>query len=184
MSESKVNSIVLDLYFFRPPGIKRFDQKEGNITITKSKKGDNDLIRETNGGICDIESAFNSFCTTDMNTTKDSQGNLIAYDEEAFTNITNNKYNYYIKKKYTHLIDKTSYLENKYKPEKYNETINKLYPVLKDYLKNHEQFSQENFKELYSITKGKDINKYSKRNLVEDNRKRSRFIFLSALWRS
>ena len=168
LSESKVNSIVLDLYFFRPPGIKRFSQKEANITITKSKEGDNELIRETNGGICDIESAFNSFCTTDMNTTKDSEGNLIAYDEEAFTNITNSKYNYYIKKKYTHLIDKTSYLENKYKPEKYNETINKLYPALKDHLKYHEQFSQENFKELYSITKGKDINEYSKRNLVEE----------------
>ena len=167
LSEAKVNSIVLDLYFFRPPGIKRMEQKEGNITITKSKKGDNEIIRETNGGICDIESAFNSFCTTDMNTTKDSEGNLIAYDEEAFTKITNNKYNYYIKKKYTHLIDKTIYLE-RISPEKYNETINKLYPALKDHLKNHEQFSQENFKELYSITKGIDNNEDSKRYLSQE----------------
>ena len=98
ISESKVNSIVLDLYFYRPPGTKRIDPKKSNITINVQKVGDNDLIRETNGGICDIYNPIGSFCTTDMNTTKDSEGNLISYDEYTFTNITTDNNNFYIKK--------------------------------------------------------------------------------------
>ena len=154
LSESKINSIVLDLYFFRPPGIKRIDQKETNVTINKEKIGNNEKIRETNGGICDIDNPIGSFCTTDMNTTKDSKGNLIAYDEVAFTKITKDEDNYYIKTKITNLMDKTNNNISELNPEKYNETLNKLYPHLKDYLKNFEQFSLENFKELYNVSKG------------------------------
>jgi hypothetical protein len=71
LTKSKINSIVLDLYFFRPPGIKRNDKKEGNITITQKKEGEYIIIRETNGGICEVKNVFNSFCTTDFNKTKD-----------------------------------------------------------------------------------------------------------------
>ena len=44
-------NMILDLYFFRPPAIKRPDKKKGNVTITKTKINENEFIRETNGGI-------------------------------------------------------------------------------------------------------------------------------------
>jgi hypothetical protein len=50
-----------------------------------------------NGDICNIENAYNSFCTTDMNTTKDLEGNLISYNELATTNLTTDENNYFIK---------------------------------------------------------------------------------------
>ena len=152
ITENKVNSIVLDLYFFRPPGIKRLKKEEGNITIITKKEGDKEIIRETNGGICDVQNSLSSFCTTDMITTKDLKGNLLGYDEVAFTNITTNEDNYYIKNKTTQLIDKTDFISN-FNPQKYNETFNILYPMLKDYLKYYEHFSLENFKELYITSK-------------------------------
>ena len=70
-------NMILDLYFFRPPAIKRPDKEKGNITITKWIENNKHIIRETNGGICDIPDSFNSFCTTDMNTTTDQKGNLL-----------------------------------------------------------------------------------------------------------
>lgn len=169
ITQSKVNSIVLDLYFFRPPGIKRMDKEKVNITMSSRKEGDNEIIREINGGLCEMENAFNSFCSTDMNTTKDSNGNLIAYDELCFTNITKDENNYYIKKKYTTLLDKTEFVNN-LSPEKYNETLNNLYPNLQQYLKNYVHFSLDNFRELYNVSKGIKTEDVSKRNLVEEKR--------------
>ena len=152
LPESKVNSIVLDLYFFRPPGIKRPEKEKGNITITSHNEGNNQIIRETNGGLCEVENTLSSFCTTDMNTTKDSEGNLLAYDELAFTNITTDENNYFIKNKYTKLLDKT--IPEELNPDKFNETLNILYPKLKDYMKYYEHFNLTNFKELYKVSKG------------------------------
>ena len=168
ISESKVNSIVLDLYFYRPPAIKRFDANKSNITITTEKLGDNLFIREINGGICDIFNPIGSFCTTEMNTTKDPEGNLISYDEYTFTNITTDENNFYIKKKYTYLSDKTNI--SKINPEKYNETLNKIYPNLKDYLRNYEKFSFENFKELYNVSKKlpEEKNEIRRRRISEE----------------
>ena len=85
LSEFKKRMIVLDLYFFRPPAIKRLNKEENNITINEYNLNDGKkLIRETNGGICDIENAFSSFCTTEMNTTIDSQLNLRSCFYECF----------------------------------------------------------------------------------------------------
>ena len=169
ISENRVNSIVLDLYFFRPPGIKRIKTEEGNITITTYKEGDKDVVRETNGGICDFENPIGSFCTTDMITKKDSKGNLLTYDEVAFTNVTTNEKNYYIKNKTTTLIDKTEFITN-LNPQKYNKTLFILYPKLKEYLKYYEKFSTEEFKELYNVTKGIETEnqKIRRRNLNLD----------------
>ena len=153
ISNTRVSSIVLDLYFFRPPGIKRIDKRAGNITITQRTEGDFQIIRETNGGICDVENSIGSFCSTDMNTTKDKNGNLIAYEELAFSNITTNEDNYYIKSKITSLSDKTKFV-NELNPVKYNKTLSQILPHLKEYMKVHEQFSSENFKELYYDSKG------------------------------
>ena len=166
LSESKINSIVLDLYFFRPPGVMRPDMKGANITIKHKSEGDNLIIRETNGGLCEVQNPLLSFCSTDMNTTKDSKGNLLAYDEFAFTNITNNENNYYIKRKYTKLLDKT-YTES-LNPKKYNETLNKLYPKLENYMKYYEHFNLDNFKELYEVTKGIANKTKNLRNLYNE----------------
>ena len=153
VTNSTVSSIVLDLYFFRPAGVKRFDKERGNITITQKTEGDYEYIRETNGGICDVDNSIGTFCSTDMNTTKDKNGNLIAYDELAFSNITTNEDNYYIKKKITSLSDKTK-LTNDLDPIKYQKNLNKILPYLKEHMRIHEQFSAERFKELFYVSKG------------------------------
>ena len=153
ISNSRINSIVLDLYSFRPSGIKRFNKKAGNITITQRTEGDYEYIRETNYGICDTENFIGNFCTIDMNITKDKNGNLIAYDEVTFNNITKNEDNYYIKNKITSLSDRTKFIKE-LNPIKYNKTIYEILPYLKEYMKAHEQFSYENFKELYYVSKG------------------------------
>ena len=167
MSEKKINSIVLDLYFFRPPGIKRMDKEKTNITITSTTIGENTLVIEKNGGICDIDNPIGSFCTTEMNTTKDPEGNLVEYNEIAFTNITTDENNYYIKNKITKLIDKTSFL-SELNAEKYNETINKLYPKMKEHLKYYEHFSFDNYGELYNISKGIKSESQTKRRLDDE----------------
>ena len=46
-----------------------------------------------------------------MNTTKDSKGNVLMYDEEAKTSVTTNEDNYYLKTNNNmHLLDKTEYI--------------------------------------------------------------------------
>ena len=87
--------IVLDLYFFRPPAVKR-------INIDDNKQ----IIREKNGGICDIENVFTSFCSTDMNTTIDSEFNLLEYEEIAIMEVENDDKNSYKKTKITKLVMK------------------------------------------------------------------------------
>ena len=168
LNVSKINSIVLDLYFFRPPGIKRIDKKKTNITITTKNIGNNTIVIEKNGGICDINDPIGSFCSTDMNTTKDSEGNLIGYDEIAFTNITHNENNYYIKNKITKLVDQSNYL-SELNSEKFNETLNKLYPKLKEHLKYYEQFSFDNYNDLYNVSKGLTNESQAKRRLTDEN---------------
>ena len=169
VSNSTVSSIVLDLYFFRPPGIKRIEKEKGNITISQRTEGDYEYIRETNGGICDVENSIGTFCTTDMNTTKDKNGNLISYDELAFSNITTNEDNYYIKKKITSLTDKTKFINN-LNPIIYNKNLNEILLYLKDHMKVHEQFSSEKFKELFYVSKGLTNLLNEKRRLeLEDN---------------
>lgn len=117
--------------------------------------------------MCNIDYAFNSICTTDMNTTKDPEDNLISYSELATTNLTKDENNYYIKNKYTYLLDKTKFVEG-LDPEKYNETLNRLYPELKKYMKDYVKFSLDNFTELYLISKGIE-NKTKLRNLIEED---------------
>ena len=180
ISKSRVNSIVQDLYFFRPPGIKRIDKKTGNITITQKTEGDYEYIRETNGGICDVENSIGTFCTTDMNTTKDKNGNLIAYDELAFSNITTNEDNYYIKNKITSLSDKTEFIKE-LNPNKYNRTLYKIIPILKEYMEVHEQFSSENFKELYYVSKGL-TNLLDEKRSLNNGAKENHLIFSEPLF--
>ena len=165
--EHKKKLMVLDLYFFRPPGLKRPDKEELNVTITKEIKGDNLFIRETNGGICDIENAVSSFCTTDMNTTSDKEGNILHYEEVAYMNIETDELNSYTKNKITKLVDLTNETKS-YEPEKYKTALNQLLPLIKPYFKYEELFSKEDFEEILIVSKkgGKELrNINSKRRL-------------------
>ena len=159
-------NMILDLYFFRPPAIKRPEKEANNVTLTKSEVGSNELIRETNGGICNIPNTFESFCTTEMNTTVDPKGNVISYDEEAFTNVTRNINNSYIKTKITNLKDESEKIANVDKAT-FKEALDVLIQKLNPYFKYYEQFSTENFTELYSVSKNISMDN-SRRNLREE----------------
>ena len=97
ITEHKKRMIALDLYFFRPPEIKRLNKEDWNITINYININDNkQIINEKNGGICDIENSFNSFWTTDKNVAIDSKFNILEYDEVVIMKIkkdNNNSYN-------------------------------------------------------------------------------------------
>ena len=150
--EEKKKLMVLDLYFFRPPGLKRPNKEELNVTITKSVRGDNLFIRETNGGICDIENPIGSFCTTDMNTTTDKEGNILTYEEEANMFIETDELNTYSKNKITKLIDKTKEIDS-LNPEVYKSTLDQLLSQLKPYFKYDELFTKEDFEEILLVSK-------------------------------
>ena len=162
--ESIIKGMVLDLYFFRPPAIKRPDKKRNNVSIDiKELEGKKTFIRETNGGLCDIENGFNSFCTTEMNTTKDEEENLEKYDEIAYSKIIIDENNMYEKNKLTNLEDiskQTKILDKK----KHKEILDKLLPKLEPYFKHQKLFSSEQFEELYDISKNNGKNT-KRRNL-------------------
>ena len=150
MNEGKVKGIVLDLYFFRPPGIKRVDKKENNITIDIIDLEDgNKLVRETNGGRCS-ESNSISFCSADMNITKSADENLISYQEMATTNITKDENNIYIKVKETSLEDITE-KNNNSTAEIYKGNMEKLLEKLNPFMHYYEQISEEQFIEIYKL---------------------------------
>ena len=146
LNEGKVIEIILDLYFYRPPALKIIDKENNNITINKKNLEDGKvLIRETNGGKCgDI---FNSFCTTDINTTKDSEGNLISCKEKAITNITLDENNNYLIIKESTLIDITE-KNNTKKGEIYRKNMEQLIEKLNPYMHYYELVSDEQFNEI------------------------------------
>ena len=161
-------NMILDLYFFRPPAIKRPDKIGSNITLNKWKEGDKYYIRESDGGICDIPDSFNTFCYTDMNTTTDINGTLLTYDELSVTNIMTNDENSYHKIKTTNLKDQSEELENVDKIV-YEEVLNNMISKLEPYMVYKEEFSDEEFKEMYNVSKN-ITNNVSKRNLQENEK--------------
>ena len=170
--ETKKNEIILDLYFFRPPAIQRADKENDNITITirDDKEKNKKYIRETNGGICNIYNNFGSKCTTDMNTTTDLEGHLLAYDELAITNITTDEKNSYLKTKITNLVDITETINN-LNPEKYKNILDVLLPALEPYMKVDIHFTTDNFTDLYNIVQEKS--KSAKKNYIKKKEKRT-----------
>ena len=181
--EHKKRMIVLDLYFFRPHTVKRINKEESNITINYIKIDDNkQIIREKNGGICDIENAFTSFCSTDMNTTIDSEFNLLEYEEIAIMEVENDDKNSYKKTKITKLVDKTNNVTS-FNYEKYEENLNKLLPKLEPYFQTDILFSKEDYEEVYiasieGIEQLRDhlqYNKLKKRKLTKYNSSTKRF---------
>ena len=168
--EDKKKSIVLDLYFFRPPGLKRLTNENVNTTISRKTVGDRKYINETNWGICDIENAQLSYCTTEMITITDLYNNILTYDEEAIMNITLDADNSYLKTKITNLTDETSKTEN-LNPQIYEEKLNNFIQKLNPYLKYEELFSKDQFNEFYILSKNGSaaLKKIKKRKLNSNN---------------
>ena len=164
LPETKLKKIVLDLYFYRPPGIKRLKDQNINSPIIRRKEGNKIFIRERNDGICDIENAHFSHCSTDMNTTTDLNNNILTYDELAEMNVTKDDKNYYIKSKRTNLVDVTNKTENLDK-ESYKNNLDKLSEKLKPYLKSKVLFSKDKFEEYYYLIKKNDTYFEQKRKL-------------------
>ena len=144
--EWQKNQILLDLYFFRPPASKRIDKHGDNITLIKTldEKTNKTFIREINGGLCNIYNNIGSLCTTDMNTTLDSDKNLISYDEEAITTINYDENNSYKKIKVTNLIDVSQNIKEK-DVKNYKKSLDVLLPLIQPFLFIDEQFSNEDF---------------------------------------
>ena len=175
IDEGKIKGIILDLYFYRTPGIKRIEKEKNNITINIMDLEDGKKkVRETNGGPCG-ETNFNSKCTTDMNITKDKEGNLISYSEVATSNIRQNEMNNYNKIKVTHLNDITE--KNNYNEtvKLYKKNMEKLLEVINPYLQYYEQVSEDEFLEIYKLSiygekpKKKYIYKKKGRTLEKEN---------------
>ena len=152
----KRNEIILDLYFFRPPAIKRADKERDGINV--SIKDDNEnkkrFIRETNEGTCNVQNNIGTKCTTDMNTTTDLEGTLLSYDELAITNITIDTNNSFIKTKTSNLLDTTDNYED-LDQNKYKENFEKLIGMLEPYMKKEDLFTLENFEDLYNLVQAK-----------------------------
>ena len=164
-NEGKMKEIVLDLYFYRAVGVKRVENN--NITITKiDLDEDKIMVREVNGGICqEDESGFYSFCSTDSNTTKDKEENLLIYDEICTTNITKDENNYYLKNKMTHLIDIT----NKNNTSIIKEKINNLLEKINPYMHYYELTSHQQLEEIYDISMNNKLPENKRRRLENEN---------------
>ncbi len=170
--DTKRDSMVLDLYFFRPPGLKRLNNENINVTITRKTEGNRNITYEKNWGICDIENAQLSHCTTDMITTTDLNNNILKYDEEAIMNITLDSDNSYVKTKITNLTDESSKTEN-LNPQLYEEKLNNIIQKLTPYLKYKELFSKEDFENYYILNKegSAALKKREQRNLATEKQK-------------
>ena len=154
LSEIKRNEIILDLYFFRPPAAERADKENDNITLVIKEENEKTYIHETNGGFCNIYNNWGSQCTTDMNTTLDKDGNLLTYDEQAITIINYDENNSFLKNKVTSLVDVSENVDaNEIK--KYENSLGKLLPLIKNYMKEETQFTQSDYNDLYNVINDK-----------------------------
>ena len=151
LSENKRNEIILDLYFFRPPAAERIDKEGDNITISKNVTENFTIIIETNGGVCNIYNNLGSLCTTNMNTTLDKEGNLLSYNERAFTLINYDEKNSYTKDKITNLIDNSENIKKK-DIKNYEKSLNNFLKVIAPYMKEETQFNKTEYEDLYNIT--------------------------------
>ena len=62
--DTKKNEINLDLYFFRPPAIKRADKEHDgiNVSIKDDLENKKRFIRETNEGTCNVQNNIGTKC--------------------------------------------------------------------------------------------------------------------------
>ena len=168
LSKNKKNQMTLDFYFFRPAAIEKPEMNNPlkTIKIEKIPIDNGNITRERNSGICNTKNAYKTHCTTDMNTTTDSNNNVMAYDEIAFSNFTTDENNSYVKTKKTHLKDITNQTQ-KFSSETYKKQLNNILEKLKPHLKKDELFSESDFNNIHSIIKGNTTKEKitNKRNL-------------------
>ena len=164
LPENKRNEIILDLYFFRPPAAERIDKEGDNITLSKNITENYTIISETNGGVCNIYNNLGSLCTTNMNTTLDKEGNLLSYNERAFTFINYDENNSYTKDKITNLIDVSENIKKK-DIENYEKSLNGILILINPYMKEETQFNKSEYEDLYKVT----ISKKNKNSTFNQN---------------
>ena len=83
-----------------------------------------------------------------MNTTVDSEYNILEYNEVAVMEIKNDDNNKYYKNKITKLIDETNKMTS-YNYEKYEENLNKILPKLEPHFQTDILFSKNDYEEVY-----------------------------------
>ena len=88
-----------------------------------------------------------SLCTTNMNTTLDKEGNLLSYDEQAFTLINYDGNNSYTKNKITNLIDVSENIKKKYL-DNYEKSLNNLLELINPYMNEETQFNKIEYEEI------------------------------------
>ena len=164
LSEGIKNQIFTDLSYFRPNAILSSTKKhEMGLTTDENKKH----IRKQSKGLCDISSnSSSSFCDIDSNITKDSEGNLLSFEQtssyDIFTDINNTLSNYMK----THLVDETSQIKN-LNLTKFKSRLNNLLSQLSPYMK---------YEEINTINTTKKVEKQSNSKVITDRTYRDRYL--------
>ena len=141
LPENVKNELLSDLHYFRPL-VKISSKKTHEMGITTDNNIKN--IRKQSKGLCDITSNSPSFCNIDTNITKDSEGNLLSFNEIKFIDITSDINNTLSNNKTTYLFDETSQI-NDLNPDKYKAILNDLLQKLKPYMKYEEIDTNNNY---------------------------------------
>jgi hypothetical protein len=166
LSESIKNELLSDLYYFRPVA-KMSSVKSHEMGITEDKNIKN--IRKKSQGLCDMDNNLSSNCNLDSNITKDSEGNLLSFDETSFINITTDSNNKFLNNKITHLIDESSQTDY-LNPDKFKSILNDLLLKLNPYMK-YEEINTINKVSKESSSKVIIDNFYINRHLEENDEK-------------
>ena len=162
LPESIKNGIISDLKLFRP-AIKASSNKknEMNLAVLNSTKN----LRRKSKGLCDIENEMDSFCNSDSNITKNSEGYLLSFNEKSFINITTNEKNSLKINKTTNLEDETAIIS--LNPNKYKEVLDDILLKLSPYINNEEIISIEKAAREYNsklLIDRKDITRHLSKN--------------------
>ena len=164
LPESIKNELLSDLYYFRPMA-KLSSTKTHEMDVTTD--GNIKNIRKQSKGLCDMNSNSPSICNIDSNITKDSEGNLLSFDETSFIDITTDINNKISNNKTTHLIDETSQI-NYLNPDQFKSILNDLLLKLNPYMK-YEEIDTINKVSKQSNSKVINDRFYSKRHLEEND---------------
>ena len=86
-----------------------------------------------------------------MKTTLDKEGNLLSYDERAFTLIYYDETNSYTKDKITNLTDISKNIKKK-DIQNYEKSLNNLLKLIDSYMIEETQFNKTEYEDLYKVT--------------------------------
>ena len=159
-----INELLSYISYFRPIA-KMSSRKKHEMGITNEKDTKN--IRKQSKGLCDISSNSPSFCDIDTNITKDSEGNLLSFNETSAIEIITDINNTFSYKKTINLIDETSQITN-LNIDKFNSTLNTLLIKLNPYMK-YEEINTINKVSKKTNSKVIKDRLYSDRHLEDNN---------------